>query len=331
MAINFPTAPTNGQAHTEGGISWIFNSAKGVWETSMGGTLPAHTHTFLSLTSKPTTIAGYGITDFNSLGDARWSLLGHAHTSANITDFAEAVDDRVFGLLVAGTNITFNYNDAANTFTINASGGGGGDVVGPASVTDDLPAIFDGITGKLIKQKTYAAFKTLLALVKGDVGLGNVDNTTDAGKPVSTAQQTALDLKANLAGPTLTGVPAAPTAAQHTDTTQIATTAFVMNEVAKVPQNAQTGTTYGPVAADNGKMVTLSNAAGITVTISSATHAAEDRIDFLQKGAGQVTFVGSGVTINSFGNKLKLSGQYSGATLWFESATVAYLVGDLAT
>lgn len=47
--------------------------------------------------------------------------------------------------------------------------------------------------------KTYAQFKTALGLVKGDVGLGNVDNTTDAGKPVSTAQQTALDLKINLA------------------------------------------------------------------------------------------------------------------------------------
>lgn len=34
-----------------------------------------------------------------------------------------------------------------------------------------------------------------VTLVKGDVGLGNVDNTSDANKPVSTAQQTALDGK----------------------------------------------------------------------------------------------------------------------------------------
>lgn len=87
-----------------------------------------------------------------------------------------------------------------------------GAVIGPASVTDDLPAIFDGITGKLIKSKTYAAFKTLLALVKGDVGLGNVDNTADTSKPVSTAQQTALDLKANLASPTFTGTVVVPDA-----------------------------------------------------------------------------------------------------------------------
>jgi hypothetical protein len=37
------------------------------------------------------------------------------------------------------------------------------------------------------------------------VGLGNVDNTADASKPVSTATQTALNLKANLAGGTFTG------------------------------------------------------------------------------------------------------------------------------
>jgi hypothetical protein len=52
-------------------------------------------------------------------------------------------------------------------------------VVGPAGVTDDLPATFDGTSGKLVKSKTYAAFKTLLALVNGDVGLGNVDNTSN--------------------------------------------------------------------------------------------------------------------------------------------------------
>lgn len=43
--------------------------------------------------------------------------------------------------------------------------------------------------------RTMAQIKTDLALVKGDVGLGNVDNTSDANKPVSTATQTALDLK----------------------------------------------------------------------------------------------------------------------------------------
>jgi plastocyanin len=44
-----------------------------------------------------------------------------------------------------------------------------------------------------------------LTLTKSKVGLGNVDNTTDAGKPISTATQTALDLKAPKADPTFTG------------------------------------------------------------------------------------------------------------------------------
>lgn len=48
--------------------------------------------------------------------------------------------------------------------------------------------------------RTPAQFKTDLALVKADVGLGNVDNTSDANKPVSTATQAALDLKADLVG-----------------------------------------------------------------------------------------------------------------------------------
>jgi hypothetical protein len=43
--------------------------------------------------------------------------------------------------------------------------------------------------------RTMAQVKTDLALSKSDVGLGNVDNTADSAKPVSTAQQTALDAK----------------------------------------------------------------------------------------------------------------------------------------
>src|SRR5262249_54120370 len=39
-----------------------------------------------------------------------------------VTDFSEATDDRVASLLVAGTNITLTYNDAANTLTIASAG-----------------------------------------------------------------------------------------------------------------------------------------------------------------------------------------------------------------
>lgn len=46
-------------------------------------------------------------------------------TASTISDFSEAVDDRVASLLVAGSNVTLTYNDVANTLTIAAAGAGG--------------------------------------------------------------------------------------------------------------------------------------------------------------------------------------------------------------
>lgn len=46
---------------------------------------------------------------------------------------------------------------------------------------------------------------TVSGITKSMVGLANVDNTTDAAKPISTLTQSALDLKAPLANPTFTG------------------------------------------------------------------------------------------------------------------------------
>jgi hypothetical protein len=53
---------------------------------------------------------------------------------------------------------------------------------------------------KPISTATQAALNlkaNITSLNKEGVGLGNVDNTTDLNKPISTATQTALDLKAN--------------------------------------------------------------------------------------------------------------------------------------
>jgi hypothetical protein len=58
---------------------------------------------------------------------------------------------------------------------------------------DDSQAAAFGLT--LLATADVAAAKAALAYVKADVGLGNVDNTSDANKPISTATQTALDLK----------------------------------------------------------------------------------------------------------------------------------------
>lgn len=72
------------------------------------------------------------------------------------------------------------------------------------------------------------------AYTKADVGLGNVNNTSDLDKPLSTATTKALALKANLASPTFTGTPKGPTAAKNTNTTQLATTAYVIGQASTV-------------------------------------------------------------------------------------------------
>lgn len=101
-----------------------------------------------------------------------------------------------------------------------------------------------------------------------------------------------------------------------------------------VPENAQTVTSYTLVLTDAGTMVSLSNAAAITLTIPTNAVAAfplNTRIDLLQYGAGQVTVGGAGVTLRSSGSKLKLAGQYSGATLWKKDTDEWVLIGDIVT
>jgi hypothetical protein len=119
--------------------------------------------------------------------------------------------------------------------------------------------------------------------------------------------------------------------------TQTLTNKTLTDPVVTESVNAQTGTTYTTVLGDAKQMVTLSNASAITVTLppnSSVAYAAGSKIDFIQKGAGQVSFAqGSGVTIRSVGATAtapKLRIQYSGCTAWYEGSDVWYIVGDIA-
>jgi hypothetical protein len=111
------------------------------------------------------------------------------------------------GMIADGTIATADIADAAVTTAKIASQGVTTDRIADAAVT----------TGKIANG----------AVTKDMVGLANVDNTSDANKPISTATQTALDAKAVHTSPALSGVPTAPTAAAGTNTTQIATTEFV--------------------------------------------------------------------------------------------------------
>ena len=74
---------------------------------------------------------------------------------------------------------------------------------------DGTPAIGvpdGGTTGQVLAKQSNANYDTVFkTLTKTDVGLSNVDNTSDANKPVSTAQATALNLKYDKTGGTITG------------------------------------------------------------------------------------------------------------------------------
>jgi len=94
--------------------------------------------------------------------------------------------------------------------------------------------------------------------------------------------------------------------------------------------NTQTGTSYSLLASDAGKLVTLSNASAITLTVPSGLGLATgQRIDLAQLGAGQVTVTASGTTINSTPG-LKLRAQYSAASLIVTGTNTFLLVGDLS-
>lgn len=118
------------------------------------------------------------------------------------------------------------------------------------TATDVFPTTQGGTTTRKATAAQISTY-TRSQATKTDVGLGNVDNTSDANKPVSTATQTALDLKAPLASPALTGTPTAPTAAAGTNTTQLATTAGIVAE--RTATRTLTGATI------SGSSNTLSN------------------------------------------------------------------------
>jgi hypothetical protein len=95
--------------------------------------------------------------------------------------------------------------------------------------------------------------------------------------------------------------------------------------------NAQTGTTYTLVLTDNGRLVTLSNASAITVTVptdASVAYATGAIINLQAIGAGQVTVTGdTGVTVTGTGTKLRT--QYSAGSLVKLGTNSWTLIGDI--
>jgi hypothetical protein len=276
----------------------------------------------------------------------RWSLvtIGMVWKGQWVTATSYKVGDLVFQ---AGSTYMCKVDHVSNVFATDltavkwelfsqqgAAGPGSGDVNGPAASVDNRVALFDGITGKLLKDS--GVLLAALALLAGPTFTGVPSaptaapgtNTTQLattafaeairvalinGAPASldtldelaaaigddpafsTTMTSALALKAALASPTFTGTPAAPTAAPGTNTTQLATTAFV--EAVRVALAAtilpeMTAAQYRANTADKLLSTDQTWAAAEEVTLTDAATIAVDMSTFLN---AKVTLAGNRV------------------------------------
>jgi hypothetical protein len=244
-----------------------------------------------------------------------------------------------------------------------AKGGGGGggtwgSITGTLSDQTDLQSALDAKEDTITATTSadyYRGDKTFATLDKAAVGLSNVDNTSDADKPVSTATQTALDAKqATITGAATTidtedltvsralvSDGSGKVAVSDVTATELGyldgVTSAVQTQVdaktAKlITTNRQTAS-YTLVLSDADKLVEMNVATANDLTIplnSSVAFATGTQILLAQYGAGQTTIVPtSGVTVRSNGAKLKLNVQYSGATLIKIDTDEWYLFGDI--
>lgn len=106
------------------------------------------------LPSNFTAGSGISITQGTNGSTLTISLSDPSIQVADITDFAEGVDDRVSSLLQAGTNISLSYNDEANTLTINST-------LGTEEVQDAIGTYLTGISGISVSYNDTTGYTTL--------------------------------------------------------------------------------------------------------------------------------------------------------------------------
>ena len=186
------------------------------------------------------------------------------------------------------------YDDAQMVFIIKD----GGDismnnnlyVTGQVSIQNTIPSISTS-TGSLvagggvgISGNLYVG-GTTIGITKSMVGLGNVDNTSDVNKPVSTTQQSALDLKAALASPTFTGTVSTPSvsitntstststatgALQVTGGSGIGGNLYVGGDIFTIATNVSTSTATGALLVTGGAGIGGNVNIGSNLTIASS-------------------------------------------------------------
>lgn len=181
------------------------------------------------------------------------------------------------------------------------------------------------------------------SLIDAGVGGGGTWGSITGTLSSQTDLNTALGLKANLAGPTFTGTVTLPstTSIGNVSSNEIGyvdgLTSTAQTQIdSKIDKliafNRQTAS-YQLVLADAVRIVEMNSASANNLTVppnSSVAFPIGTQILVAQYGAGQTTFVpGSGVTIRSDSGKLKIAAQYGAATLIKVGTDEWYLVGAI--
>lgn len=295
------------------GINLAYDAGTKILTVTAGSTLATDTElsTAISEHNSDTTNV-HGIADTSVLATA--TTVATAKSEA-IADAGTAADTKVSTAVAALTKSSVGLANVDNT----------ADSAKPVSTaqataiaTAKSEAIADATSQvNAVIASAPAALNTLdeLAAALGD----------DAN--FATTVTNSLSAKAPLADPTFTGLTTVSASGiAFTDGTQ---TKQGVPSLTTINQQAEAYTT---VLADRDKLVEVSSATGVTVTIptnSSVAYPVGTSIDILQTGAGQVTIAGAGgVTVNATPG-LKLRTQWSSATLFKRAENTWVVFGDL--
>ena len=138
------------------------------------------------------------------------------------------------------------------------------------------------------------------------------------GSSLVDASSTDISAKANIASPTFTGTPAAPTATAGTNTTQLATTEFVTTATSGKANTSDIGTTIQAYDADTAKTdVAQSFTAAQRGTISTLTDGATITPDFATANNFTVTLGGN----RTIANPTNLTAGQSGSIFIVQDGT----------
>jgi len=256
------------------------------------------------------------------------TTLQNAITSSGATSMvvASGTGSALMGGVTLGSGNVDVFTVAIDVDTINE------EIVFITNQSSDTMTIVRGCAGtSAVTHSAGASVKHVLSSYDLTNFQGAVSPVTNLGFSGSTSGTTTVQATAIAGTNTLTLPPTSNDTLTGIAATQTLTNKTLTAPIINLALNAQTGTTYTTVLADNGKLVTLSNASAITLTVptnASVGYATGAQINIQQIGAGQVTVAGdTGVTVNGTGTKTRA--QWSAATLVKTATDTWTLIGDI--